>query len=365
MFNRSTSTTQRYRTAIAGLLFSVGSAFGQFVPDQPQPKPAQPTPSQPGTPAPAPQDTPQTPGGQPGQTEFPGPRGTKITFPTNLYDENALAAEQILKAREQARAENKRVLVMWGENRCGFCVFLNDLLKTDPQVAPLVKGEYVWIKIDIGKFDKNIELAGVYNTPLMQQGFGAPALTVIDPSSDQAVDVRGGNSMVATPMTAMQPFDSKKLYEFLSAARPPAQVGITVLNNALAEAKKSGNKVLAYFVVPGSDDCEALEAWIKQAEKSTDLLKGVQTVKIDTQRMIGGSSLLKKAAGTDAAAAPFLCILDVEGASVGPEAMLTALPSKDGEIKQFADMLKAHAPKLSDAQREAIVKSIKKPEGKP
>ena len=336
------------------LVLCAGSALAQFVPDnQPKADPAQQPAADP--------NAPQTPGGQPGQQEFPGPRGTKITFPTGLYDEKAIATEQIRIAREQAKIDNKRVLVMWGENKCGFCVFLDDLLKTDPQVSQLVKGDYVWIKVDIGKFDKNIDIANVYNTPLLEQGFGAPALTVIDPHSDKAIDRRGGNSMIAAQMSISQPFDSKKIFEFLNSTRPPAQVAISQLNNGLADAKKNGTNVLVFFVVPGSDDCEKLENWMKQAKQSTDLSKGLEIVKIDTQRMIGGSGLLKKAAGTDAAAAPFITILDGDGKPVGPEAMLTGLPSKDGEINQFAEMLKKYAPKLNDTQRAAIVQSLKTP----
>lgn len=332
-------------------LLSGSAAFGQFVPDnQPQPAPTAPS-----------GDAPQTPGGKPGDQEFPGPAGTKIRFPTGLYDETAVATDQIRRAREEAKRDHKRVLVMWGENRCGFCVFMDHMLKHDPQLAPLVKGEYVWVKIDIGKFDKNIDIAGVYNTPLLEQGFGAPALTVIDPNTDTAVDRRGGNALVKQPMGIDQPFDSAKVFELLNGARAPAKVAVSAFNNGLADAKKHGTNVLAYFVVPASEDCEKMDEWFKRAMKETDLGKGIQVVKIDAQRMIGGSRLLKKVAETDAAAAPFVCVVDADGKSIGPETMLTGLPTRDGEIKQFDDILKTHAPKLSDAQRAKIIETLKTP----
>lgn len=347
--------------AAAGSLLT-SAAQAQFVPDNKKSDtpPASTPATQPAQQQPTPDGDVQTPGGKPGDQEFPGPAGTKIRFPTTLYDETAVATDQIRKAREQAKLENKRVLVMWGENRCGFCVFLDHMLKHDAQIAPVVKGEYVWIKIDIGKFDKNIDIAGVYNTPLLEQGFGAPALTVIDPITDAAVDRRGGNSIVRQPMLINQPFDTAKVFEFLNANRPPAKVAVSAFNNALAEAKSAGTKVLVYFVVPASEDCEKLDEWAKAAQRDTELTKGMQIVKIDTQRMIGGSRLLKKVAETDAAAAPFICVVDSEGKSVGPEAMLTSLPTRDGEIKQFEDILKTHAPKLSDTQRAAVIESLKK-----
>lgn len=322
------------------------SAFAQFVP-----------------PGQTPPEAPQSPGATPGQEEFPGPGGKTFRFPTGLYDEKADATKTISEARELAKKEHKRVLVMWGENRCGFCVFLNDLLKNDPQIRPLVKGDYVWVKVDIGKFDKNIGLADYYRTPMLEQGFGAPALTIIDPVTDQTVDKRGGNSMVAKPMTITRPFDEKIIFEFLNDNKPPAQVAQSVMNNALADAKKAGNdRILSLFVVPGSDECDAIMSWAKRAEK-TALSKSVSLAKIDTQRMIGGTTVLKRAAGSTAVAAPFLVLLDAEGNSVGPETMFTALPKTDGEFKQFDDMLKKHAPKLSDAERAAVIESLKEPAG--
>lgn len=359
---RKTTSVRAMVAAMAAVGAMSAAGYGQFVPDQPAGQP----PAQPGTtpaqPAPADPNAPQTPGGAPaGAQTFPGPRGTTITFPTGLYDEKAVATEQIAEARRRARDEGKRVLVMWGENRCGFCVFLNDMLKTDPAVAPLVKAEYVWIKIDIGKFDKNIDIANFYNTPLMEQGFGAPALTVIDPVTDRALDRRGGNSMTAKPMTMSRVFDEKVVAEFLSAHRAPAKVAQTILNDALAEAKKDQKAVLAYFVTPGSEDAEALDAWVKKARSETALGKNLAVARLDTQRMIGGAQLLKKAAGTDAAAAPFIVLLDSEGNSLGADTMLTNLPTSEGEIKQFEEMLKKHAPKMTDAERAAVMTSLKQP----
>lgn len=291
--------------------------------------------------------------------EFPGPRGTKISFPTGLYDEKADAHEQIRKAREIAARENKRVLVMWGENKCGFCVFLNDVLSNDPLVKPMVKAEYVWIKCDIGKFDKNINLAEYYDTKLLDPGFGAPALTVIDPDTDKAIDRRGGNQMTAKPMTMERVFDEKGIYEFLANAKAPAKPAGPQLISAQAAAAKGGKKVLAFFTMPLNEGCDVANAWLGRADVQGALGKGFVVAKIDTERMIGGQDVLMRVAGTKAVMAPYIALLDGDGNAVTEAGKFTALPKTDDQIAGFIDALRKAHPGLTDAEKDVIVKSLK------
>lgn len=311
-------------------------------------------------------DKPQVPGGgggqfqPPGQPQtFPGPNGTTFTFPTGLYDEKADAAAVIREARARAKAENKRVLVMWGENMCGFCVFLNDLLKHDPKVHPLVQSEFEWVKVNIGKFDKNIELAQYYDTPLLEQGFGAPALTIIDPDTDRAVDKRGGNSMTAKPMTMTRVFDENVIHEFLFNNRPPARPAQQSINDASARAKKDGLKVLAVFTMPLCDTCDAVRNWMSRGDVSAVLGKAFVVARVDTERMIAGRDLLNKVASSKAVLPPYAAVLDAEGNSAGGGALMTTLPRTDAEIAKFIEGMKAAAPKMSAGDLEILAKSLR------
>lgn len=308
-----------------------------------------------------------TPGGDdkkfaaPGEKqEFPGPRGSKITFPTGLYDEKADAAADIRAAREKARKENKRVLVMWGENNCGFCVFLNDLLKTDPTVSPVVKSDYVWVKADIGKFNKNIELASYYNTPLLEQGFGAPALTVIDPDTDKGVDRRGGNSMTAKPMTMENVFDPKVIGEFLMNHKAPAKPAMVELTNAQTTAGKQSKKVLAFFTMPLNEMCDVASAWLERGDVQAVLSKGFVIARVDTERMIGGQDVLVKTAGTKAIMAPFMVFLNADGTIVTESGKFTALPKSDDQINGFLDGVQKAFPALSASDKEVLAASLRK-----
>lgn len=309
------------------------------------------------------QDAPQTPGGGAGfkPNEFPGPRGTKISFPTGLYDEKAVAVEQIKAARARAIKENKRVLVMWGENKCGFCVFLNDMLTHDEFIAPTIKGEYVWIKIDIGKFDRNIELAKFYDTPITEQGFGAPALTIIDPLTDKAVAVKGGNSLTAKPMTTERVFDELVVRELLLTNKPPAKVAQSLVNEACVSAKKNNKRVLAVFVTPSSEASEQVVAWLDQPQVITALTKGADIVRIDTERMIGGRTVLNRMSEGKVVAAPFFAVMNVEGDLAAPGASFSGLPEGTEAIERFTQMLKANISGLDEAGLASLAKTLSAP----
>lgn len=325
-------------------------------------------------PNPAPKNAPpatpvQTPGQNPGdappaQNEFPGPRGTKFTFPTGLYDDNAVPAKQIADAIAQAKAEDKRVLAMFGENYCGFCVFLNDVLKNDPNVAPVVKSEYVWIKIDLGqKFTKNQLVAEQYGVTLWNPrpdgtSLGAPALCVIDPNTDRHVAVLGGNDMTAKPMTMNRVFDENKIFQFLMNNRAESKNADAVFSDAKAIAGKGGKPMLVAFTMPLHDPSATLAAWLARGDVSAVLSGLVVPVRIDTERMTGGADLLTKINGK-ATLPPLIALLDSSGNPIKDLAPLTALPKTDGEIDTFIKNLAKASPKLSDAEKAVLTKSLR------
>ncbi len=347
---------------VCALMVCATSAFGQGVFD-PNPAPK----------APPPAGTPQTPGQDPAapvaQQEFPGPRGTKITFPTGLYDEAAVPAKQIAEAIAVARAEDKRVLVMFGENFCGFCVFLNDVLKNDPNVSPVVKSEYVWVKIDLGqKFTKNREVAEQYGVTLWTQrpdgtSMGAPAMSVIDPATGRHVAVLGGNDMTAKPMTMSRVFDEQKIFQFLMDNRAPSKSADSVFSDAKATAIKDGRPMLVAFTMPLNEPSAAVSGWMARADVAAALSSVVVPARIDTERMIGGVDLLTKVNGK-AALPPLIALLDSKGEAIKDVAPLAALPKTDAEIESFLSMLAKANPKLSDADKAVLTRSLREA-GKP
>lgn len=351
--------------SVSALLLCTTSVFAQGVFD-PNPTPKKDAPAAPATPV-------QTPGQDPAAPaapqEFPGPRGTKITFPTGLYDEAAVPAKQIADAIAIAKAEDKRVLLMFGENFCGFCVFLNDVLKNDPNVAPVVKTEYVWVKIDLGqKFTKNQAVAEQYGVTLWTPrpdgtSLGAPALSVIDPATGRHVAVIGGNDMTAKPMTMSRVFDENKIFQFLMDNRAASKNADTIFSDAKSIAGRDGKPMLVAFTMPLHEPSAALSAWLTRPDVAATLGNIAVPVRIDTERMTGGGDLLTKINGK-ATLPPLIAMLDSKGDAIKDLAPLSALPKTDGEIEAFIKNLAKANPKLSDADKAVLSKSLREV-GKP
>lgn len=321
--------------------------------------------------------TPDKPPEQPKEAEKPAeaPKqegtaggGGRFTLPLSLYDEKADAAADIKRAREEALKDNRRVLVMWGENKCEFCAYLNELLTTDQQLKQMIESEYVWIKVDIGKFDKNIELANRYRTPLLDAGnpaegrpaFGAPALTIIDAKTDEAIAAQGGNAMVNKPM--MPPdrvFNRDFILNHLAAGRPTPQVANLLMAEAQSKARTQNKKVLVYFHLWASESSQAWDRFARNPEAEAILGKAFILRKIDVERHIAGQTVLRRLKGSDAASPPWATVVDAEGkptaeAGKGLEFDTTEVAQA---IKWIGD---AAGPALTEADREALTRLLEK-----
>jgi thioredoxin-related protein len=93
-----------------------------------------------------------------------------------IYDTTADGKEQIAAALKTAQAENKRVILKFGANWCGWCHKLSGLLKTNAELAKLVKDNYVLVLIDVDK-QHNADTVKKYENPTKH---GLPVLVVLD-----------------------------------------------------------------------------------------------------------------------------------------------------------------------------------------
>jgi thiol:disulfide interchange protein len=98
-----------------------------------------------------------------------------------IYDEAADAAKQIEEALASARKENKRVLLQFGANWCGWCHKLHKLFHDDPAVSGTLKDGFVVVLIDVNK-GHNQETDRRYGNPVR---FGLPAIVVLDADGKQ------------------------------------------------------------------------------------------------------------------------------------------------------------------------------------
>lgn len=93
-----------------------------------------------------------------------------------LYKANANAAQDIRQALAAAGRQHKNVLLDFGGNWCIDCHVLDNAFH-QPRIAPLLNGNYVLVHVDVGKYDKNLDLAKKYHVNLEK---GVPSLAVLD-----------------------------------------------------------------------------------------------------------------------------------------------------------------------------------------
>jgi thiol-disulfide isomerase/thioredoxin len=104
---------------------------------------------------------------------------TPLPYP---YDEKADANAQLEKAIARAKASHKRVLVDLGGNWCGDCRILAATLDL-PEMKSFVGKHFEMISVDVGRFDKNLQIPARYG--IHERLEGVPAVLVIDPVTDK------------------------------------------------------------------------------------------------------------------------------------------------------------------------------------
>jgi thiol:disulfide interchange protein len=120
----------------------------------------------------------------------------------HLYSAEANPKAEIASALKQASLEHKRVILDFGGDWCGDCQVLDIYFHQSPNLELLDKN-FLLVHVDIGRFDKNLDIPEKYNIPLKK---GVPALAVIDANgkllySQQAAEFGDIRYMYPTSVT--------------------------------------------------------------------------------------------------------------------------------------------------------------------
>jgi thiol:disulfide interchange protein len=94
----------------------------------------------------------------------------------HLYSAEANPKADIAAALKQAKLEHKRVILDFGGDWCGDCQVLDIYFHQTPN-ADLLDKNFLVVHVDIGHFDKNLDIPKKYDVPLKK---GVPALAVLD-----------------------------------------------------------------------------------------------------------------------------------------------------------------------------------------
>jgi thioredoxin 1 len=112
------------------------------------------------------------------------------------YDEAADARADIRAAQAAAAQAKVPVLVVFGANWCGDCKVLDQAFKEGAS-APLIARHFKVVKVDVGKFNRNVDIAEALGVPLKS---GIPAVAVLSDQGQAVYATRAGELADARKM---------------------------------------------------------------------------------------------------------------------------------------------------------------------
>ncbi|HXQ15581.1 MAG TPA: thioredoxin family protein [Caulobacteraceae bacterium] len=122
---------------------------------------------------------------------------TPLPYP---YDETANADTAVARAKARALARHRLLLIDLGGNWCGDCRVLAGTMAL-PEVKAFVDAHYEMVTVDVGRFDKNLQIPARYG--IHQRLEGVPALLIVDPRRDRLLD--GGHVAALADARHMDP----------------------------------------------------------------------------------------------------------------------------------------------------------------
>jgi thioredoxin 1 len=126
------------------------------------------------------------------------------TAADNPYNETADAKLEIRRALTNAATAKIPIIVVFGANWCGDCKMLDSAMKNGAS-AQLLSRDFKIVKIDVGHFDKNLDVAKSYGVPLEK---GIPAVLIISTKNEVLYATRDGE------LANAQKMGDSGIYEF-------------------------------------------------------------------------------------------------------------------------------------------------------
>jgi thioredoxin 1 len=115
------------------------------------------------------------------------------------YNETADAKLDIKQALTQSATVKTPVIIVFGANWCGDCKMLDSAMKNGAS-APLLSKDFKIVKVNVGHFDKNLDIAKTYGVPLQM---GIPAVAIIS-TNNQVLYVTREGELANAPERRLQ-----------------------------------------------------------------------------------------------------------------------------------------------------------------
>ena len=118
----------------------------------------------------------------------------QLTKPLPLpYNEQANAQAVVAAARARAKARHKLLLIDLGGNWCLDCRLLAGTMDL-PQLRKFIAAHYEVAIVDVGRFDKNLDIPAQYG--IKDRLEGVPSVLIVDPRTDRLLN-RGRTAALA------------------------------------------------------------------------------------------------------------------------------------------------------------------------
>lgn len=114
------------------------------------------------------------------------------------YDPPEAAAAAIAAAKVQAKKTQRSVLLVFGADWCKDCRVLETEM-AKPELAAKLATRYDIVKVNVGRFDRNTDIAERYGVPLKK---GIPAVAVISPDDKVLAATAAGELASARSMSS-------------------------------------------------------------------------------------------------------------------------------------------------------------------
>jgi len=223
-----------------------------------------------------------------------------------IFGSGADARAQIEAALGRAKRHYRRVLVVFGADWCPWCRKLHKLFRENRDIAGLLKHEYEVVLVDVGRRDRNMDVAERYHVDLKKSGI--PFLTVLDGQGEVIVNQETG------ALEEGEQHSPQKVAEFLRRWKLTPPPAARVLGDVLLQAGAEHKLAFVSFSAPWCAWCDLLEDFLMRPEVARILDKDYVRAVIDIRRMEGGEAIYRlygSQAGTTIL--PWYVILNAEG----------------------------------------------------
>ena len=277
----------------------------------------------------------------------------------SIYNKAADTETQLKKAMARAKHDEKRILVMFGGDWCGWCHKLHQLFTSDTEIRKILGYEYILVMVDTtapGAEELLGKCKGALAKEELQKGVGFPFLAVLDSSGKVQTAQR------TDPLETGDHHDSALVKEFLNRNAVTPKDAELVLRDGLARASSEDKRVFLVFGAPWCGWCHHLSDWMNQPEIAGILDRDFVITKIDIERMTHGKDVMSQVRPKANGGIPWFAILDSKGkpagTSDGPQGNI-GYPFKAEEIDHFITLITKGSRRIDAGQLERLRQSLR------